>query len=141
MYSLYMTALHFDTVSDARAHLTQLLDAAEAGQPASLRRGLRRTAVVDSDRLRATLAALRPANAEVFAEAGGWVVTLPNTSLAADASTLEDAIVEMIQGLREYAEDWADHLLHAPNHRDNWGLVQLIQLSDDVQLHAWLVGE
>ena len=141
MYSLYMTTVHFDTVSDARAHLTQLLDAAEAGQPASLRRGSRRTAIVDSERLRATLAALRPSNAALVAEAGGWVVTLPNTPIAADASTVEAALAEMIQALREYAEDWADHLMHAPNHREHWGLVQLIQLSDDEQLHAWLVGE
>jgi hypothetical protein len=26
------------------------------------------------------------------------------------------------------------------NHRDNWGLVQLIALSDDDQLRDWLVG-
>lgn len=141
MYSVYMTAVHFDTVSEARAHFTQLLDAAEAGKPASLRRGARATAIVDSERLRSTLAVLRPAQAEVFAEAGGWVVALPDTPLAADASTLEAALAEMVQVLREYADDWVDHLLHAPNHRDNWGLVQLIQLSDDAQLHAWLVGE
>ena len=42
--------------------------------------------------------------------------------------------------LREYAEDWQLRLLNAPNHRDNWGLVQLISLSDDEQLRDWLVG-
>jgi hypothetical protein len=47
----------------------------------------------------------------------------------------------MVDALREYAEDWQDHLLDAPNHRENWGLVQLISLSDDDQLREWLVGE
>ena len=42
--------------------------------------------------------------------------------------------------LREYAQDWQDRLLDTPNHRDNWGLVQLIGLSDDEQLREWLVG-
>jgi hypothetical protein len=42
--------------------------------------------------------------------------------------------------LRDYAHDWQDHLLNAPNHRGNWGLVQLISLSDDEQLREWLVG-
>jgi hypothetical protein len=31
--------------------------------------------------------------------------------------------------------------LHAPNHVNNGGLVQLIALSDDGQSKAWLVGE
>ena len=56
------------------------------------------------------------------------------------ASTFDAAINEMIDALREYAEDWQDHLLDAPNHRDNWGLVQMICLSTDDQLREWLVG-
>ncbi|SEG42856.1 hypothetical protein SAMN05444920_102996 [Nonomuraea solani] len=47
----------------------------------------------------------------------------------------------MIEALREYAEDWQSRLLDAPNHRENWGLVQLISLSDDEQLREWLVGK
>lgn len=31
--------------------------------------------------------------------------------------------------LREYAEDWQGRLFDAPDHRENWGLVQLISLS------------
>ena len=42
--------------------------------------------------------------------------------------------------LREYADDWQERRLNAPNHRENWGLVQLISLSDDDQLTDWLVG-
>lgn len=47
----------------------------------------------------------------------------------------------MIEALREYSEDWQERLVDAPNHRENWGLVQLIALSDDDQLHDWLVAE
>jgi hypothetical protein len=46
----------------------------------------------------------------------------------------------MITALREYADDWQERLLDAPNHRDNWALVQLIGLSNDDQLRDWLVG-
>jgi hypothetical protein len=42
--------------------------------------------------------------------------------------------------LREYADDWQERLLDAPNHRNNRGLIQLIGLSDDNQLLEWLVG-
>ena len=47
----------------------------------------------------------------------------------------------MVDALREFAEDWQDHLLDAPNHSGCWGLVQLIGLSDEGQLRDWLVGE
>jgi hypothetical protein len=44
----------------------------------------------------------------------------------------------MVAALREYAEDWADHLRHASNHEKNWGLVQIIDLSSDEELRDWL---
>jgi hypothetical protein len=50
--------------------------------------------------------------------------------IAADGNTFDEAVMEMVDALREYAEDWQDHLLDAPNHRDGWGLVQLIGLRD-----------
>ncbi|MCW2642256.1 MAG: hypothetical protein JWP76_4562 [Dactylosporangium sp.] len=58
----------------------------------------------------------------------------------ADGATFDEAIDDLIDALREYAEDWQDRLLDAPNHGNNWGLVQLISLSDDEQLRDWLVG-
>jgi hypothetical protein len=58
----------------------------------------------------------------------------------ADGATFDEAIDDVIDALREYAEDWQDRLLDAPNHANNWGLVQLISLSDDEQLRDWLVG-
>lgn len=42
---------HFDTVSQARSHFSDLLDAAEAS-PQPVRRNATRVAVVDADRLR-----------------------------------------------------------------------------------------
>lgn len=64
-----------------------------------------------------------PSRAKVVAEAGGWSVFIPGLPLAADGGTLDDAIADMIEALREYAEDWQDRLLNAPNHRDNWMLM------------------
>ncbi|GAA1621018.1 hypothetical protein GCM10009733_016950 [Nonomuraea maheshkhaliensis] len=60
--------------------------------------------------------------------------------MGADGSTLDQAIAEMVEGLREYAEDWQDRLLDVPRHRENWGVVWLISLSDDDQLRAWRMG-
>jgi predicted RNase H-like HicB family nuclease len=131
---------HYDSYTDARTHLKDLLDAAERGHVATVRRDTRRTAMVDVERLRAALAALIASRAQVVAEAGGWSVFIPGLPVAADGATFDEAVVEMVDALREYAQDWQERLLDAPNHRGNWGLVQLISLSTDDQLRDWLVG-
>ncbi|GLY86343.1 prevent-host-death protein [Actinoallomurus iriomotensis] len=136
-----MGAVHFDSYTDARAHLKALLDAAERGLVATVRRESATTAIVDVERLRHYLATVTPSHAQVVPESGGWSLFIPGLPVAADGATFDEAVDEMIDALREYAEDWQDHLLDAPNHRENWGLVQLISLSDDAQLRDWLVGE
>jgi len=78
------------------------------------------------------------AKAQVVNEDGVWGMFLPGLPLAADGTTLEEATIDLIDALREYAEDWEDHLRAAPNHRDNWALVQLIDSSTDEELDAWL---
>lgn len=134
-------AVHYDSYSEGRAHLKQLLDAAEEGRVATLKRDASTAAVVDSARLRHFLSSVVPSRAQVVSEAGGWSVFIPGLSVAADANSFDDAIADMVDALREYAEDWQDHLRVAPNHSENWGLVQLIELSTDEQLRAWLVGD
>jgi predicted RNase H-like HicB family nuclease len=135
-----MSIVHYDSYTDARAHLKDLLDAAEKGRVATVRRDSATTAVVDVERLRRILASLVPSRAEVVPEAGGWSVFIPGLPVAADGATFDEAVAEMADALREYADDWQDRLLGAPNHGDNWGLVQLISLSSDQQLRDWIVG-
>ena len=130
--------VHYGTVTEARAHFRALIDAAEAGIPATVRRDSRRAAVVDADRLRHFLVSVHPARADVVAEAGGWSVMLPGLPIAAEGETFDEAVDEMVSALREYVEDWADHLRHAPNHEQNWGLIQIIDLSSDDELRNWL---
>lgn len=135
-----MSAVHYDSYTDARAHLKDLLDAAERGRVATVRRESARTAMVDVGRLRHFLASLIPLRAQVVAEAQGWSVFIPGFPVAADGATFDAAISEMVEALREYAADWHERLLDVPNHRENWGLVHLISLSDDDQLREWLIG-
>ncbi|MCE7008986.1 prevent-host-death protein [Kibdelosporangium philippinense] len=132
--------MHFDSYTDARTHLKDLLDAAEKGRVATIRRDHARTAVVDVVRLQHVLVSMNQPRAHVVAESDGWSVFIPGLPVSADGATFDEAITEMITSLREYAEDWQERLLETPNHRDNWGLVQLIGLSDDAQLREWLVG-
>ncbi|HEV7931284.1 MAG TPA: prevent-host-death protein [Actinomadura sp.] len=136
-----MSSVHYDSYTEARTHLKDLLDAAERGCTATVRRDTAMAVVVDADRLRHFLGAVSQVRAEVVAEAGGWSVFIPGLPIAADGVTFDDAIAEMVEALREYAADWQERLRDAPNHRRHWGLVQLISLSSDDQLRDWLVGD
>ncbi|MFE9422367.1 prevent-host-death protein [Kitasatospora sp. NPDC006697] len=135
-----MPAVHYESYTEARNHFKDILDAADQGRVATVRRDARYAAVVDAERLRHALTLLCTSKAEVVREDGGWSAFFPGLPIAADGATFEEAIDELADALREYAEDWQERLLNAPNHRDNWGLVQLICLSDDAQLRQWLVG-
>ena len=133
-----MTTLHYPSVSAARDNIKQILDAAERGQVVSVERNAHRSAVVDAARLQAFFSATVSPNAEIRQEDGAWVITMPGRPIAAEASSYKGALAEIIDALREYAADWNDHLLAAPNHQQNWGLVQLIAYSTDEQLRVWL---
>lgn len=134
-----MPGVSYGSYSDARSHFKELLDAADDGLPATIRREGATAAVVDAERLRESLSRSSP-RAEVVAEGGGWSVFIPGVPVAADGGTFDEAIDEMVDALREYAADWEDHLRDAPNHRGAWGLVQLVGLSTDEQLAEWLTG-
>ncbi|MGY1455346.1 prevent-host-death protein [Streptomyces sp. SS8] len=135
-----MSAVHYESHAEACAHLRDPLDAAGEGRVATVCRDTGRAAVVDVERLRHRLTLACPAKAQVVAGAGGWSIFIPGLPVAADGASFDEAVGEMVDALREYAEDWQDRLRSAPNHQDKWGLVQLIALSDDRQLADWLVG-
>ncbi len=134
-------AVHLDSYTEARAQLKHLLDAAQRGTAATLRRDGEQFAVVDADRLRYALVRLHPSEAVGVAEDGGWSAFLAGLPVAADGLDFDDTIDDLILALREYAEDWSDHLFSAPNHQDNWGVAQLVQLSSDDQLREWLLAD
>jgi hypothetical protein len=139
MYTMYMPEVWFDSVAEGRSHLRELLDAAARGFPAGLRRDNAGFAIVDAARLRQLLA-VRSRHAEIVAEADGWSIFVPGIPVAADGETLPEATAQMIDALREYAADWIDRLHVAPNHTENWWLVQLVELSSDAELADWLTA-
>ena len=134
-----MATLHFEKVSEARDNFKALLDAAESGRPAVVSRDDRAIAFVSADRLRYFLAKIS-AVAMVVNEAGSWWIFIDGLPVSADGATFDEALSDMVLALREYAEDWQDRLSTAPNHADNWGIVQLVSLSTDDELCQWLRG-
>lgn len=131
--------VHYDSYTAAREHFKDVLDSAESGQMVTVRRDSATAAVLSADRLRHFLASVVPSRVQVVAEAGGWSAFVPGLPVAAAAADYDAVIADVMDALREYAEDWP-RLQHTPNHRENWGLVQLVTLSDDEQLRRWVTG-
>lgn len=132
--------VHYDSARQAREHFKDLLDAADEGRPATVTRDNRRVAAVDADRLVSFLTRLHPSGVQAVADGDGWSLFLPGVPVAADGATIEEAAEEMIDALRDYAEAWTQRLRLAPNHENNWGLVQIVTLATDQQLRNWLLA-
>lgn len=130
---------HYSTTTEARGQFRALLDDAQAGRVVTVQRDSERFAVVDTARLLLRLMQARPALAVVVAEGGGWAAMLPGLPVHGEGASFEEAIVDVIQALREYAEDWNDHLLSTPNHRDNWDVAEIVELASDEELRVWLL--
>jgi hypothetical protein len=131
---------HFDSFTSARANLRGVLDAAHEGLITTVVRENERFVVVAADSLRRELSRLLRSRAAVVAEGGGWSAILPGVPVHGDAGTFDGAIDDLIDALREYAEDWNTRLHRAPNHQQQRSLVQLVELSDDEQLRDWLLS-
>lgn len=131
---------HFDTFTSARTSLRSVLDAAHEGLVTTVVREKERFVVVAADALRRELSHLLSSRTSVVAEGGGWSAVLPDVPVHGDGDSFAGAIDDLIDALRDYAEDWNARLYRAPNHQQHRSLVQLVELSDDDQLREWLLG-
>lgn len=127
--------------TQARESLKAILDSSERGGLSTISRPDRApAAVVNGESLRRFLSLTVAPNVHVVNEDGVWAVFMPGQPFSAEATELAEALEDFVDALKDYAEDWEDHLHAAPNHRENWALVQLVDLSTDEQLTAWLTG-
>lgn len=78
--------------------------------------------------------------AQLVHDDGAWAVVMPGLPFAAEAADLAESVADLVENLRDYAAEWQDQLHAAPNHQGNESLVQLVKLSSDEQLAAWLAG-
>lgn len=67
----------------------------------------------------------------------GWSVRFAAQPLAAQGATRDAALASMIMELRLYSAAWP-MLARTPEHADNWPLAQLVAVSTDEQLSAWI---
>jgi hypothetical protein len=76
----------------------------------------------------------------IRADPAGWSVWFAELPLGAQGATRANAIAAMVNELRLYSASWPD-LARTPEHADNWPLAQLIAVSTDEQLSAWIERE
>jgi predicted RNase H-like HicB family nuclease len=131
-------AVDYPTFSEARKDLKRVYDVSESGRTVTLGRDNYVAAVVNADRLRDFFSRTVAPRVQAQFEDGVWVAFMEGRPFVSEGATLEEAVADLLESLREYAEDWEDHLQAASNHADNWGLVQLINLSTDEQLTEWM---
>lgn len=74
---------------------------------------------------------------ELASEDGRVIALMSGRPFVSEGATVDDALADLLESLREYAEDWDTRLQHAPNHQDNWALVQLVKLSSEEELLEW----
>lgn len=127
----------YSTFSNARTHFKEVLDKAHKGQVVTIARGQELSAVMSADKLRKLLFDSLNPRLQVAHEDGRVITFMESRPFVSEGLTVDGALGDLIDSLREYAEDWSDHLSEAPNHAENWDLVQLINLSSDQQLHEW----
>lgn len=140
-YASLVIERHYPSYTAARTHLREVLDVARSGRVATVTREHDRFAVVDANLLRSQIEMLSPSGAVVAAEGGGWAAYVPGLPVSGEGATFDAAIDDLIDALRDYATDWNDRLLNAPNHRDHFLLVLLVELSNDAELKDWLLRE
>ena len=131
---------HFPSYTHTRDHLRDVLDAAGSGLVTSVTRGSEKFVVVPAEQQRKMLSLLRPADAQIVAEGGGWAVIFPGLPVHGDGDTFDAAVDDALEALREYAQAWNDHLHSAANHADNRAVVEVIELSSDDELRTWVLG-
>jgi len=95
-------------------------------------------ALVNGESPRRFLSSTVLSNVQVVNEDGAWAVLMPAQPFGAEATELVEALEDFVDALRDYAEDWEDQLFAAPNRQESWAMVQLVDLSTDDQLTAWL---
>ncbi|WP_305780034.1 prevent-host-death protein [Nocardia nova] len=131
----------YDTLQTAREHFSDMLNTAERGNVAVVTRKGKDSALVEVGRLRWLLAhIIRPHEPQVVRENDNWVAYLPGLPLAVEERDFNTAVEALIEAMREYTDDWQDHLHAAINHRGNVDFVQFVELSTDEQLREWLTA-
>jgi len=121
-------------MTEARAQLPALLEKVRGGRWQLIgRRGRPEVVVAEAGEIESLLAPAFRFHPEVDIDAGDVGVFLHELDIHGVGVTLDDALVDLADAMLEYAEDWVDHLRHAPNHAPRAGYVRRIEIAGDAE--------
>lgn len=127
----------YPTFTDARTHLKDVLDSNARGITVTVGRDDQVSAVVPANRLREYFFRTVSPRVRVLREDGRVIAVMDGWPFVSEGTDIEDALGDLALTLREYGTDWEERLQHAPNHSQQWALVQLVKLSTDDELRQW----
>ena len=135
--------LEYPKITDARAAISEIYSTVERHLVVRImREGDAPVAVIRRDDLKEALQALSPLDPQVRFSKNGtvsmWIEGLP---ISSQGSSFDEAGEELIKALRDYAQTWVEELKNYPNHKERWGVANLVLLSDDDELREFLFGK
>ena len=136
-------SLDYPKISAARDDIGQIYSTVERHLVVGISRGNDApVAVIRRDDLKKALRALCPLDPQVRFSEGGvvsmWIDDLPVSSQGGNLDETEQGLIE---ALRDYSQTWVEDLKEYPNHKHRWDVVNLILLSDDDEMRAFLFGD
>ena len=134
--------LEYRSISAARSAISEIYNTAER----NLAVGITRendvpVAVIRQDHLKKALQALCLLEPQVrFSPDGAVSMWLDGLPVSGQGESFDVAGQDLIDSLRDYAKTWIEDLRDYPNHKDRWDVVNLVLLSSDDELSAFLFG-
>lgn len=131
---------HHFGFTQARRDFSAIYSSTQGGDVAVVeRRHSEPVALVKASLLRKLLAEACPFNVQVSRQEGQvsmWIEGLP---VHATGSDIDSAAEELVAALIDYVDIWETELRYAPNHRDNDGWIQQVQMAAGVEdVHSLL---
>ncbi len=135
--------LEYRTISAARKAIGDIYNTAERHIAVAItREDDAPVAVIRQDHLKKALQALCPLEPQVrFSPDGQVSIWLDGLPVSGQGESFEEAGDELIDSLRDYAKTWVEDLREYPNHKHRWDVVNLVLLSNDDELRAFLFGD
>jgi hypothetical protein len=110
---------------EARDHFKELMDRAESGGVAVLRRNSTMV-LVDRELFDSVLASRHPFDVKVSLADGQASMWMDGIPVHGVGDSYDQAEEDFLDALVDYAETWIEELRFAPNHRAHGGLVERV---------------
>lgn len=135
--------LEYQSISAARSAISEIYNTAEGHLAVAITREKDApVAVIRQDHLKKALQALCSLEPQVrFASDGTVSMWLDGLPVSGEGESFDLAGQDLIDSLRDYAKTWIEDLREYPNHKNRWDVVNLVLLSNDDEMRAFLFGD